>query len=72
MTSRFSRAANDNKRPSYRNPLAALANTLDYMASQEPNDLYRASARRLAEKARQLARQEPPPNPPSDGNPPAA
>ena len=36
MTSRFSRAANDNKRPSYRNPLAALANTLDYMASQEP------------------------------------
>ena len=46
---------------SLRNPLAALANSLDLMAEQEPNPMLRAGQRRQAEKARAAARKQPPP-----------
>lgn len=67
-------AANDNKRtlPSQRNPLAALANVNDWLAEQEPNELLRAYRRRRSALLRQLAQQEPPPNPQPPQKPHAA
>lgn len=47
---------------SLRNPLAALASVNEELAKEAPNALNRAHRRKYAQKARDLARKEPPPD----------
>lgn len=46
---------------SLRNPLAALAATMDHLAQNEPNPTYQQQKRREASRLRELADKEPPP-----------